>query len=94
MSPIPGPALRTWGLALITNPGHDLKCQIEGFGINVEGKGATKGCGVGETGWDWQGKGQEAVGAPLLLAMLLTPLPASVFSEVPVPTRFMGLATR
>lgn len=35
---------------------------------------------------------QKAWGAPL--AVLLTPLPASEFSKVPEPTRFMGLATR
>lgn len=44
----------------MTNSGHDLECQREGFGINVEGKGATKGYGVGEAEWGWQDKGQEA----------------------------------
>lgn len=34
---------------------------------------------------------QEAWGAPL--TVFLTPLPASEFSEVPEPTRFMRLAT-
>lgn len=44
----------------MTNSRHDLECQIEGFGINVGGKGATKGYGVGEAEWGWQGQGHEA----------------------------------